>query len=176
MLGPVVENVVGARLPVQTFLPWASIVPITNVRSSYDGLLILLFLAISGTSAAMLIHRYATRATRRSDIWDCGYPEPLAAAQYTGSSFAMPIRRVFGTSMFLVRERVDMPRPGESRAARFHVRIVDPAWRYLYGPAARAVMRTALALNPLQSLTIRNYLTLVFATLVVLLFVVAAWR
>ena len=41
---------------------------------------------------------------------------------------------------------------------------------------AWAVMRTALALNPLQSLTIRNYLTLVFATLVVLLFVVAAWR
>ncbi len=176
MLGPVVENVVGARLPVQTFLPWASIVPITNVRSSYDGLLILLFLAISGTSAAMLIHRYATRATRRSDIWDCGYPEPLAAAQYTGSSFAMPIRRVFGTSMFLVRERVDMPRPGESRAARFHVRIVDPAWRYLYGPAARTVTRAALVLNPLQSLTIRNYLTLVFATLVVLLLVVAAWR
>jgi hydrogenase-4 component B len=176
MIGPVVENVVGARLPVQTFLPWASIVPIADVRSSYNGLLILLFLAISGTAAAMLIHRYATRATRRSDIWDCGYPDPPGAAQYTGSSFAMPIRRVFGTTMFMVRERVDMPRPGETRAAHFHVKVLDPVWRYVYGPAVRAVMRAAVTLNQLQFLTIRSYLTLVFATLVLLLLVVAAWR
>jgi formate hydrogenlyase subunit 3/multisubunit Na+/H+ antiporter MnhD subunit len=176
MLGPVVQGLVGVRMPVQTFLPWASIVPIADARSSYNGLLILLFLAISGTLAAMFIHRFATRATRRSDIWDCGYPDPPAAAQYTSSSFAMPIRRVFGTTLFVMRERVDMPRPGETRAAYFHVKIIDPAWRYVYGPAARGVIRTAVALNPLQFLTIRRYLTLVFATLVLLLLVVAAWR
>ena len=176
MLGPVVKDIVGARMPVQTFLPWASIVPITETRSSYNGLLILLFLAMSGTLAAMFIHRYATRATRRSDIWDCGYPDPSVAAQYSSSSFAMPIRRVFGTTIFLVRETVDMPRPGETRAAHFHVKVLDPAWRYIYGPMARAVMRTAVTFNQLQFLTIRSYLTLVFATLVLLLLVVAAWR
>ena len=125
---------------------------------------------------AMFIHRYATRATRRSDIWDCGYPDPSAATQYTSSSFAMPIRRVFGTTVFMVREKVDMPRPGEMRAAHFHVKVLDPAWRYLYGPSARAVMRAPVTLNQLQFLTIRSYLTLVFATLVLLLLVVAAWR
>jgi len=171
-----VQSLVGSRMPVQTFLPWASIVPIADTRSSYNGLLILLFLAISGTLAAMFIHRYATRAIRRSDIWDCGYPDPPAAAQYSSSSFAMPIRRVFGTTMFLVRERVDMPRPGEMRAAHFQVKILDPGWRYIYGPLARAVMRAAATLNQLQFLTIRRYLTLVFATLVLLLLVVAAWR
>lgn len=176
VLGPVVQDLVGARMPEQMFLPWASIVPIADTRSSYNGLLILLFLSISGTLAAMFIHRYATRATRRSDIWDCGYPDPSPATQYTSSSFAMPIRRVFGTTLLLVRERVDMPRPGETRAARFRVKVLDPAWRYLYGPAGRAVMRTAVKLNQLQFLTIRRYLTLVFATLVLLLLVVAAWR
>ncbi|MEA2979607.1 MAG: hydrogenase-4 component [Alphaproteobacteria bacterium] len=176
MLGPVVKGLAGARMPVQTFLPWASIVPIAVTRSSYNGLLILLFLAFSGTLAAMFVHRYATRAMRRSDIWDCGYPDPPAAAQYSSSSFAMPIRRVFGTTMFVVRERVDMPRPGETRAAHFHVKLLDPAWRLLYGPVARAVMRAAVTLNQLQFLTIRRYLTLVFATLVLLLLVVAAWR
>jgi hypothetical protein len=40
----------------------------------------------------------------------------------------------------------------------------------------RAVMRAAVALNQLQFLTIRSYLSLVFATLVLLLLVVAAWR
>ena len=49
MLGPVVQSLVGARMPAQTFLPWASIVPIAHSRSSYNGLLILLFLAVSGT-------------------------------------------------------------------------------------------------------------------------------
>jgi formate hydrogenlyase subunit 3/multisubunit Na+/H+ antiporter MnhD subunit len=176
MLAPVVRDLAGARMPVQTFLPWASIVPIAESRSSYNGLLILLFLSISGTLAAMFIHRYATRATRRSDIWDCGFPNPSAAAQYTSSSFAMPIRRVFGATVFMVRERLDMPRPGETRSGHFHVKVFDPAWRYVYGPMARGVMRSAVSLNALQFLTIRRYLTLVFATLVILLLVVAAWR
>jgi hypothetical protein len=113
---------------------------------------------------------------RRSDIWDCGYPDPSRATQYTSSSFAMPIRRVFGTTVFMVREKVDMPQPGETRAARFHVKVMDPVWRYVYGPSSRAVLRGALALNHLQFLTIRRYLTLVFATLVLLLLLVAAWR
>jgi NADH:ubiquinone oxidoreductase subunit 5 (subunit L)/multisubunit Na+/H+ antiporter MnhA subunit len=176
LLAPVVQSLIGARMPVQTFLPWASIVPIAESRSSYNGLIILFFLAVSGTLTAMFIHRLATRATRRSDIWDCGYPDPSTATQYTSSSFAMPIRRVFGTTVFLVREKVDMPRPGETRAAHFHVKVIDPVWRFAYGPAARAVLRTAVVLNQLQFLTIRRYLTLVFATLVILLLVVAAWR
>jgi hydrogenase-4 component B len=88
----------------------------------------------------------------------------------------MPIRRVFGTTLFRVHETVDMPRPGETRAGRFHVKVIDPAWRLIYGPVARAALRTSASLNALQFLTIRRYLTLVFATLVLLLLVVAAWR
>jgi formate hydrogenlyase subunit 3/multisubunit Na+/H+ antiporter MnhD subunit len=176
VLAPVVRDLVGARMPVQTFLPWASIVPIAESRSSYNGLIILFFLAVSGTLTAMFIHRIATRATRRSDIWDCGYPDPSTATQYSSSSFAMPIRRVFGATMFQVYEKIDMPRPGDTRAGHFHVKVLDPAWRFIYGPAVRSVMRVAVTLNQLQFLTIRRYLTLVFATLVILLLVVAAWR
>jgi hypothetical protein len=83
---------------------------------------------------------------------------------------------VFGATVFMVRERVDMPRPGETRAAHFHSKVIDPVWRYAYGPMARYVLRLAVVLNQLQFLTIRRYLTLVFSTLVILLLVVAAWR
>jgi NADH:ubiquinone oxidoreductase subunit 5 (subunit L)/multisubunit Na+/H+ antiporter MnhA subunit len=176
LLAPAVQSLVGERMPVQTVLPWASIVPIAESRSSYNGLIILLFLLASGILTAMFIHRYATRATRRSAIWDCGYPDPSAATQYTSSSFAMPIRRVFGTTVFDVREKLDMPQPGEIRAASYHVKVFDPAWRFIYGPIARAIGRAATTLNQLQFLTIRRYLTLVFGTLVLLLLVVAAWR
>ena len=176
LLAPVVESLVGARMPAQSYLPWSSLVPIAESRSSYNGLIILFFLAASGTATAMFIHRFATRATRRSAIWDCGYPDPSPATQYTSSSFAMPIRRVFGTTVFDVRETVDMPRPGDTRAARYHVKVLDPVWRYAYGPVARWVLKSTTTLNQLQFLSIRSYLTLVFTTLILLLLMVAAWR
>jgi len=175
LLAPVVAPLAGGRMPVQA-ANWLSIVPIAQSRSSYNGAVILFFIVVSGTLTALFIHRFATRATRRSAIWDCGYPQALPASQYTSSSFAMPIRRVFGATVFRVVEKVDMPRPGETRAGAFAVKVFDPAWALAYGPLARAVNRVADRLNVLQFLTIRRYLTLTFAALIVLLLVVAAWR
>ncbi|AMN41278.1 hydrogenase 4 subunit B [Rhodoplanes sp. Z2-YC6860] len=179
-IAPVVQGLAGESLPVQLgqawMQNWASLVPIASGRSSYNGLLIFGFLAASGVLTALAVHRFATRVTRRSDIWDCGYPDPTPAAQYSSSSFAMPIRRVFGVTVFQVRETVDMPRPGETRPGHFRVRVIDPAWHWLYGPVVRTVGRVSAALNGLQFLSIRRYLSLVFVTLVLLLMVVAAWR
>jgi formate hydrogenlyase subunit 3/multisubunit Na+/H+ antiporter MnhD subunit len=176
LTAPVVTSLVDARIPGQAALPWLSIVPIAQSRSSYNGMIILLFLASSGTLTAVVIHRFATRATRRSAIWDCGFPLSAPNTQYTSSSFAMPIRRVFGATLFHVREYVDMPRPGEMRAGRYRVKVFDPAWRFAYGPLARSVAITSSRLNGLQFLTIRRYLTLVFFALIVLLIMVAIWR
>jgi formate hydrogenlyase subunit 3/multisubunit Na+/H+ antiporter MnhD subunit len=175
-LAPVTRALVGGTMPQQAFLPWLSVVPIVASRSSYNGLLILLFLVGSATLTATIIHRFATRATRRSPIWDCGFPLASPVAQYTSSSFAMPIRRVFGASVFRVREHVDMPPPGAMRAGHFQVRVFDPAWFAIYGPIARSVRSCGIFLNRVQFLSIRSYLTLVFGALVVLLLVVAAWR
>jgi len=176
LISPVVQGLAGARMPAQSYLPWASLIPIAESRSSYNGLIILFFLTVSGLFTAMFIHRFATRATRRSAIWDCGYPDPSPATQYTSSSFAMPIRRVFGTTVFDVREKLDMPAPGDTRPAHYRVRVIDPVWHYAYGPLARWVLRSTTRLNRLQFLSIRSYLTLVFVTLIVLLLTVAAWR
>jgi NADH:ubiquinone oxidoreductase subunit 5 (subunit L)/multisubunit Na+/H+ antiporter MnhA subunit len=176
LLAPVVGGLVGGRMPPQTTIGWLSIIPIEASRSSYNGIIILVFLIASGMLTAIVIHRFATRATRRSAIWDCGYPDPSLVTQYSGSSFSMPIRRVFGTTVFDVRERVDMPRPGAMRAGHFYVKIFDPAWRFAYGPAGRAVLDVSNKVNRLQFLTIRRYLTLVFAALILLLILVAAWR
>jgi formate hydrogenlyase subunit 3/multisubunit Na+/H+ antiporter MnhD subunit len=175
-LAPVARMLAADVMPRQAVQPWLSIVPIGESRSSYNGLIILAFLICSGSLTAFAIHRFATRATRRSAIWDCGFPLDAPQTQYTASSFAMPIRRVFGATVFGVHEVVDMPRPGETRAGHFAVRVIDPAWRYAYGPLARGVAAASLKLNHLQFLTIRRYLTLVFCALILLLVVVAAWR
>ncbi len=175
-LSPVMSLLAGDVMPRQAPVPWLSIVPIAESRSSYNGLIILIFLISSGTMTAMVIHRFASGATRRGAIWDCGFPLDAPQTQYGSASFAMPIRRVFGSVVFKVYETLDMPKPGDMRAGAFHLRVIDPAWRYAYGPLARAVAATATQLNRLQFLTIRSYLTLVFCTLIALLVVVAIWR
>ena len=154
---------------------WLSIVPIAESRSSYDGLLVFVFIAISGMLAAFAIHRLASDRLRRAPAWDCGYPDPSPATQYTATSFAQPIRRVFGTFVFRAREHVDMPPPGDLRPARLTVEMHDPIWDSLYAPLAAAVSAAADRLNRLQFLTIRQFLTLVFCALVILLLVLAVW-
>jgi hypothetical protein len=156
-------------------MPWLSIAPIAESRSSYNGLLVLLFIAASASLGIVVIHRFASRALRRAPAWDCGFPDPSPAAQYTGGSFAQPIRRVFGTVLFRAVERVDMPLPGDSRPAGLQVVLRDLVWEGLYAPVGRVVMAAGERLNLLQFLTIRRYLSLVFGALVLLLLVLALW-
>jgi hydrogenase-4 component B len=174
-LAPVVSGLIGTRMPVQGSIQWLSIVPIAESRSSYNGLLVFLFMVISGTLAAFAIHRLASAKWRRAPAWDCGYPDSSPVTQYTASSFAQPIRRVFGTLVFRAREIGAMPPPGDVRPARLTVELHDLAWEALYAPLAAGISLTAERLNHLQFLTVRQFLTLVFAALVILLLVLAIW-
>jgi NADH:ubiquinone oxidoreductase subunit 5 (subunit L)/multisubunit Na+/H+ antiporter MnhA subunit len=175
-LAPPVELLVGARMPVQRSLEWLTLVPVAVERGSYNGLVVFLFIAVSATCAALAIHRVASHQVRRGPAWDCGYPDRSPATQYTAQSFAQPIRRVFGTLVFRAREHGFMPPPGDMRAARLTVDLHDLVWERLYLPLASGVGIAADRLNRLQFLTIRQYLSLVFAALVMLLLVLATWQ
>jgi hydrogenase-4 component B len=175
-LAPVAQKLVGAHMATQIGIDWLTIVPIAQSRSSYNGLLVFLFMIASGSLAAIAIHRLASDRLRRAPPWDCGYPDASPNTQYTASSFAQPIRRVFGSVVFQAREQVDMPPPGALRPARLSVHLRDPIWDVLYAPIAGAVKSTAGRLNRLQFLTIRQFLSLVFAVLVILLLVLAIWQ
>jgi len=174
-LAPVVEMLVGERMPVQRGVEWLSIVPIAESRSSYNGLLVFLFMLLSGSIAAFVIHRLASDQLRRGPAWDCGYPDASPRTQYTADSFAQPIRRVFGTMVFRAREQTDMPPPGDPRPARLVVRLRDLIWDGIYAPVAAGVWTLSERLNRMQFLTIRQYLSLVFGALVTLLLVLAIW-
>jgi hydrogenase-4 component B len=174
-LAPVAQALVGTSMPHQSGLEWLAIVPIAEGRSSYDGLLLFVFVVLSGSIAAFAIHRLASDKLRRGPAWDCGYPDPSPATQYTASSFAQPIRRVYGTTIFAAREIGEMPPPGSTAPARLTVRIHDLIWEALYAPIASGIGYAADRLNVLQFLTIRSYLSLVFAALVLLLLVLAIW-
>jgi len=175
-LAPVTQVLAGAHLPRQGELDWLTIVPVAQSRSSYNGLLLFLIIAFAAGLGAEAIHRWASRALRRSAPWDCGFPDPSPATQYTAGSFSQPIRRVFGTVVFRAREEVRIPPPGDLQAAQMHVRLRDVQWDTFYVPITGLVSYVADRLNKVQFLSIRAYLTLVFGALVALLMVLAVWQ
>jgi hydrogenase-4 component B len=174
-LAPVATRLAGVPMPPQLGVAWLSIVPIAESRSSYNGLLVLVFIAASSLAAAFAVHRLASRALRRAPAWDCGFPNADPATQYTASSFAQPIRRVFAGTVFHARETVEMPPPGDLSPARLRLELSDPVWDAVYLRIAGAVSAVADFANRLQFLTIRQYLSLVFFALVTLLLVLALW-
>jgi formate hydrogenlyase subunit 3/multisubunit Na+/H+ antiporter MnhD subunit len=174
-LSPLSQALVDGRMPAQAPLAWLAIVPISESRSSYDGLLVFLFITVSALLTASAIHRLASRRWRRGPAWDCGFPVPSPITQYSATSFAQPIRRVFGTVFFAARERVTMPGPADMGAASLAVTLRDLIWDDIYAPIARSVSFASDRLNALQFLTIRRYLSIVFVLLVLLLLVLALW-
>jgi formate hydrogenlyase subunit 3/multisubunit Na+/H+ antiporter MnhD subunit len=175
-LAPVVRQLVGARMPVQMALPWLSVIPVAAERSSYNGLLIFLFVASTTSLTVLAVHRFASRTLRRAPAWDCGFPYASPATQYTAASFAQPLRRVFGATLFSASETVTVPRPGSRHAATIRKTLRDPVWDLFYAPVGGAIAWTANLLNHLQFLTIRRYLSFVFVTLVLLLLALTLWE
>jgi hydrogenase-4 component B len=175
-IAPIADRLVGARMPIQLADTWLTIAPVEASRSSYNGLLVFAFIAASMLLTITAIHRLASRATRRAPAWDCGFPDPTPASQYSAASFAQPLRRVFATLVFRSSETVDMPAPGDNRPARITRHIHDPIWDTLYAPLGRGVGWVATFANQMQFLTIRRYLGFVFGALVVLLLALTLWQ
>ena len=173
-LTPVLKSLVGSGLPSPDSGPTPfSLIAFDAARSVYDAPVIALFVAIASVTTLLVVHRLSARRTRRGPAWDCGFPDPSPATQYTASSFAQPLRRVYGAVAFAARETVTMPPPGDTRPARFSVVVVDFVWDALYAAPGRAVIRLSERLNVLQFLTIRRYLVLMFTALVILLSIAA---
>jgi hypothetical protein len=172
-MAPMIQGLTGAHMPAQLGPGWLTVVPVGESRSSYNGLLLLLFIAGSASVTALAVHRLGSHASRRAPAWDCGFPTAASNTQYSAAGFSQPIRRVFASVALHARERVFMPPPGDPSPARIEQTMLDPVWDWLYAPIAAGVSWTAGALNGLQFLTIRRYLGLVFVALVLLLLALA---
>ncbi|MDA8231970.1 MAG: hydrogenase 4 subunit B [Magnetospirillum sp.] len=172
-LDGVIEPLTGVRFSVSANLGWPWLSPVSSDWGSYSGTVLVLVGLSLFTFTIALVHRLGTRALRRADAWDCGHRESLPDAQYSGQSFAQPLRRVFAATIFRARERVQMPEPGDCGPATHEVSLVDPVWQGLYASIGRLVDYIADRVNHLQFLTVRRYLLMMFGTLVFLLLVVA---
>ena len=116
---------------------WLSIVPIAESRSSYNGLLVFLFIVISGVARGLRDPSARLRQAAPRPGLGLRLSRSRARRRNTPpTSFAQPIRRVFGTMVFRAREHVEMPPPGDMRPARFAVELRDLIWDALYAPVA----------------------------------------
>ncbi|MBI5165774.1 MAG: hydrogenase 4 subunit B [Magnetospirillum sp.] len=172
-LSGVIAPLIGVHFPVSADLGWPWLSPVGATRGSYSGTVLVMVGALMFGAAILAVHGLGVRTLRRAAAWDCGHVEDNPASQYTGDSFAQPLRRVFAATPFRARETVEMPEPGDLGPARHTVHLIDPVWQGLYVSLGRLVDAIADQVNRLQFLTVRRYLLMMFATLVLLLLVVA---
>ncbi|MEW6272287.1 MAG: hydrogenase, partial [Thermodesulfobacteriota bacterium] len=103
--------------------------------------------------------------------WDCGYAAPRATMQYSSSSFAQMLVRMFSWTL-----RPDVHRPGSQGVfpapASFHSDVPDVVLDRAMRPLARAVDRVFWWLRRAQYGSINAYLLYILVALVLLL----SWR
>ncbi|KIE58727.1 oxidoreductase [Methylacidiphilum kamchatkense Kam1] len=169
LLGPVITAIAGTHyFPFSAksfFMPLSLAVD----QNAYNGFVLVLLLGIFFFFIMTSLKWLASNQFRRTSIWDCGYPEKSPDCQYTATSFAQPIRKVFGPFLFATKEKVICSEPWYPKAAKMIVKLRDQIWEYFYKPVAMAIDSISEKINFLQFLTVRRYLVLVFLTLVSLL-------
>jgi len=162
-LEPVVLMLTGQTLPSGS--SWLLLTPVSAERASYAPLIF--FAVVLGV--VLLTVLWARRVyhgrVRRSDPWDCGYPEQNARMQDSAEGFGQPIRQIFEIFMKVERETPDP----FSRTPRYHGASLDKIWFILYAPIARVAGWLSEQAGRLQHGRIQWYLIYSFVTLIFLL-------
>jgi hydrogenase-4 component B len=116
-----------------------------------------------------LRHRQLQRwQNGRTVTWDCGYARPTSRMQYTASSFAQPITRMFG-GLLRTRTRLIAPQGMFPREGSLATETPDPCAGHLYQPAFVRLNEALSRFRWLQQGRVQIYVLYVALTLVVLL-------
>ena len=162
-LTPVVRLLVGQTLVNDG--NWLLLAPVSSERASYAPLIFLAVVVAVLLLTFLWVRRFYHGRVRRSDPWDCGYPEQDARMQDSAEGFGQPIRQIFEVFMKVERETPDP----FSRSPRYRGASLDKLWFILYVPIARVTDWLSQQAGRLQHGRIQWYLIYSFATLIFLL-------
>ena len=116
------------------------------------------------------------RRARRAEAWGCGREQQTPRMQYTATSFAEPLQRVFDDVLRPDRD-LDVSHLAESRyfeqAITYRSRTDDAIERGAYRPLAVLAARWGEVARRAQNGSVHRYLAFGFAALVILLVVLA---
>lgn len=143
--------------------------------------LLLTCLLVAGTAAAAAWLRSppGRRSARAVPLWDCGGGPLTARMEYTATSFAEPLQRVFD-DIVAPETDVDVTHANEARylvsAVEYRRRVPDRVEHRLYEPVLRAVAAWGRAGRRLAPGSVHRYLGYGFGAVVGLLGILAVTR
>jgi NADH:ubiquinone oxidoreductase subunit 5 (subunit L)/multisubunit Na+/H+ antiporter MnhA subunit len=118
----------------------------------------------------------ANRKARRVDAWGCGRDVQTSRMQYTATSFAEPLQRVF-SDVLRPQTDVEVTHVAESRyyeqSLRYRNRVSDALEQHGYRPLINATLSIGRAARRLQNGSVHRYLAFGFVALLVVLVVLA---
>ncbi|MDQ7904028.1 proton-conducting transporter membrane subunit [Phytohabitans sp. ZYX-F-186] len=126
--------------------------------------------------ATAVMARLAGRPRRRAAAWDCGDGPLTARMEYTATSFAEPLQRVFD-DVLAPEQDVDVTPAAESaylvRSVQYRRRLPDRIEARLYRPLIAAVEVAGRAARGLATGSVHRYLAYMLAALILVLFAAA---
>ena len=150
---------------------WMWLTPVAYERASYSGPIVFLGILSVVVAAYFLLH-VKPGAIKRVPIWDCGFEKINQRMQYNATSFAMPIRRIFGF-LFHIKEHTGIaPQTGHlafPKKLHYSLRVRDRFWGWLYKPVIELSFWISRKVGRLQQGRIQAYLIYSFLTIIVLL-------
>lgn len=141
-------------------------------------------LVVAATLGAVILLRVGLtllsgRARRRATVplWDCGAPALTARMEYTATSFAEPLQRVFD-NVLAPESDLDVTPHAESaylvERVAFSRAVPDRVEHRLYNPVLHTVRRAGYSARALADGSVHRYLGYGFGGVVILLLVLAA--
>jgi formate hydrogenlyase subunit 3/multisubunit Na+/H+ antiporter MnhD subunit len=164
VLGPALGRVTGVvGHPGGQALSGGVTLRLTGIVSTLSPLwvvaVVLLGVVVAAAGARLASH--GVRRRRVAPLWDCGAGPPTARMEYTATSFAEPLQRVFD-DVLAPETDVDVTPYAESRylveRVRYHGRIPDRVEHRLYRPVLAAVGRLGRAGRVLANGSVHRYL------------------
>lgn len=155
-------------------------VELAEVTGALSPLMLTLALLVAGVVTVAVVRAVASRRVRReARLWDCGGGPMSARMEYTATSFAEPLQRVFD-DVVQPETDVDVDHHEESRylvrAVAYRRRVPDRIERRLYQPVLRVIELWGSAGRRLATGSVHRYLGYGFYTVVGVLIVLAVTR
>ncbi len=152
-------------------LGWMWLTPIAAERASYAAPIAFLGILCVVVVTYLLLHTRST-SMKRVPLWDCGFEKVTNRMQYTATSFAIPLRRIFGF-LFSIKEHVKqiqpVPHPAYPQRLYYHLRVRDRFWLWIYQPVVDASFWLSRRIGRMQHGRIQVYLIYSFVTILFLL-------
>jgi hydrogenase-4 component B len=171
-MDPLAEMLVGGTIAASASgFGWMWLTPIAAERASYSAPVAFLGILSVVVVTYLLLHA-RPGALHRVPLWDCGFEKITSRMQYTATSFAMPIRRIFGFIFSIKEHAGQLPpaaHPAFPQRLYYHLRVRDRFWMWIYQPVVDASFWLSRRIGRMQHGRIQIYLIYSFVTILVLL-------